>query len=268
MKRTLLGLTALTSVVGTGSVGVFYAHRIFVPAATAQSEPQELASEMNPVPIPLAATPVESAQSADDATGGNVPNTAPAVDNRYANYPSSPIQSPPVDETASVEPSPPAGGEDMPAAREGDPFAARHRGGARANRYPERPASAEAPDTPAVDETPAEDAATDNQDEPQQLADPQPGTVDRFGRRIPAAGDPRRREQPSNNSPFDRRGAVETAQDAGPQDGGDTESDNRVTEEPVVESQSPADDQPATDQGTGRPGDPQLSGSQGADADN
>ncbi len=250
MKRILLGMTALSSVVGLGSVGVFFAHDLLVPATAAQStseesEPPVAARDVAPTPIRLSSAPVEEPAASRNPFGGRRAQPEPYAEKNIR------------DDVAVDRPEAAAdlGGGDIPDARDladgenqlpatraADPLALRPRPGASNSRYAEQPASAEIADADA----PADDPLiADAPIESRPAAAPAKRTVDRYGRPRTAAKASQAIEEPAADE-----------QPAEPEDRQSPAND------PPIESSddAPAGADDAT--GTGRPGDPRLSGSQ------
>ncbi len=231
MKNVFLGLASLSAIVGVGSGGVFFAHRMLgaKAAAEAPSDPAEPTRDMSPKPIPLASddspapTPNPFQSPSQTAASDDIPNAD------QVGLASGAAQ-------GGVEPESRYGNTDGGSA---DPFARRRPAMPEEPRYPTRRTSAEVP----VDDTAADRYASDAQpadDEPRQL---EPSPTDR---QIDRFGDTGTRQQSGDDIPP----AEQPADD--PSNGGTQEP------EPLAADDSAAD----SGEGTGVPGDPQLSGSQ------
>jgi uncharacterized repeat protein (TIGR01451 family) len=254
MKRILLGVVALTSAAGLTAAGLFYAQGEWskgVPADgdTAQA-PATLPRDLTPTPIPLSNESAgETGPSSDPfarAAGGQ---RVEVSEDRYAAARQLPSAD---DETAGEIPDASAiqpSQEAMPATRSAEPLAMRDRT-RRTSRFAERPAAAE-----VVEGEPGNAAAESSanaETEPRSLATPSLGErVDRYGRPIA-----RKAEAPAND-------AVEPADPSdnpSPDERPLNPARPEITDPPA--DNAPLEDPSSTDVGTGRPGDPQLSGSQ------
>ena len=250
MKRTLLGVAALVGVVGLGSVGVFYAHQVYTSAAQAQDDtaqaPQTLPRDLTPMPIPLN-NPSQDDQRAeqDPIVRPGKPQRVAMVEDRYA---SSQRLETTADPAASEIPDAneiPTRADEMPATRSADPFGSRQQPAA-TPRYAEHPTAAEMPEREPV-EDPQPDP-TGAEAEPRPLAVPAAtGRVDRYGRVIATEKDsPTQQKASEGGPPADEQPSIPPRQAA---------------IDPPAESPT-LDETPRSNEGTGRPGDPQLSGSQ------
>ncbi|HEX3727981.1 MAG TPA: hypothetical protein VHV08_17135 [Pirellulales bacterium] len=237
MKRILLVCLALVLVAGAGSAGAFFVHRALESTATAEpagtqaidSAPRDL----TPVPIPVAARqdePQTDALPPDSATP--VPQREEydrAADSRAA------ARRPSRDEDDIPDADQlPAHENPSPGDQPSDPFTPREPSARASSRYAEQQVGAEIAEPEKADE-PAQAAP--------EVSDETP-PVDRYGR--PAAVPQAARAEPQPTAVENQSDEAETA-------GQDSSADA-----------TPAADDPqaASDEGTGRPGDPQLSGSQ------
>jgi uncharacterized repeat protein (TIGR01451 family) len=252
MKRTLLGVAALTGVVGLGSAGVFYAHDRFASNSPA---PSELEQAEVPPPRDLTPQPIPLAQHQEQE---NVRERAPnpfhrpvgpqrvvASQDRNGNYKNqadadgdAPADEIPRADTAARE-------DEMPANRSADPLGLRRQPG---SRFAERPVAAEMSVPEGADESePAADAEPAD-DEPRRLPTPAAPAVDRYGR------------------PMARREAPDEVTEDIPQADPQPPANPPYEPAPIITGQPPdtsaSDESIAPAEGTGRPGDPQLSGSQ------
>jgi uncharacterized repeat protein (TIGR01451 family) len=237
MKRTLLGLVLLSGFVGAGSVGVFYARRMLTSPAATQAEsdqaPVASARDMAPTPIPLAGgTQDDRGPAANPFSRSGQPRAVAISEDRGA-YGNNRGRDPTSNEI------PDAGDGEMPATRSADPFGLRERTAASTSRYAAQPAAAELPEAESTDDAPAEQTTPDAEAEPRRLLVPVTRPqADRYGR--------------ANAVP---RNEPESADDQG-----------SVAEQSTVELRpepaAPVDEPADSSDGTGRPGDPQLSGSQ------
>jgi len=259
MKRNLLGVAFLLGIVGLGSAGVYAGRKFLAPAAPAATDvAAEEAAEASTVPTPIRLAPREEAPpQANPFARGAAPRELPAaardvppVHDRYADArqavadESTPAEIPDASELAgNVEP--------VPVTRAADPFGARRRGAVQETAYAERPVAAEIPDQdmPADVDPQALEAEPEPQPTPRRLGRAGNGrSLDRYGRPVAA-------EEPQAVEP-----ALEEPRAAEPQ------AEEPVVEEAAVEPEPVAvaggADAADADEGTGRPGDPQLSGSQ------
>ncbi len=254
MKRILLGLVALTSVVGVGSAGVFYARDVWSKRAAADGDtaqaPNTLPRDLTPQPIPLPTEPAPEAIAASDPFGRGGGASAARVEmgeDRYANTSRTAAvesEAGEIPDASEIE----ARRDEMPATRSSEPLAYRDRA-RRGGRYAERPAAA----AEAAEEAPIELSATENREagqegEPRAVASPSLGRqVDRYGRPMASKNQaPVREDEPEE--PQDTPPAVERPLRP------------EVTDPPADDA--PLEQAAAGEEGTGRPGDPQLSGSQ------
>jgi uncharacterized repeat protein (TIGR01451 family) len=242
MKRTLLGLAALFLVVGIGSVGVYATHRLWTPSAKAANELVEspVGSSRDMTPIPLArGTEYEQTPATDPFVRRSRPAESMAVsDDQYEGTSGAQSQ----DEIPSA--SEVAVSEEMPATRAADPIELRQRPAGSASRYPEQPAVAEVPETQQDDATPVDEPTPAVEEEPRRVRSAVVNRqVDRYGRPLHNKLIPDRKQESAADGP-----TVDHAQPV--------PADGAVAASPATESQPP------TDEGIGRPGDPQLSGSQ------
>ena len=244
MKRTLLGMTALFGVVGLGSVGVYSAHLYLAPQTSVAQE-QEPAPFVSARDVPLTPIPVASSSlDADERTSARplpgtgrpsrrFPDQVPATENQLDSVAADDIPDAAAERT-----------EAMPATRSAEPFGSRQRMGRGNSRFAEQPVAAELDEQEA--DASVQGPTLDN--EPRRLS-PVPVTepaepVDRYGRPAPARRTPRDIPEATSNARAEEPAAADEPQVA-------------ATTNPTELS---APDE--TDEGTGRPGDPQLSGSQ------
>jgi uncharacterized repeat protein (TIGR01451 family) len=289
MKRTLVGLLALSSLVGMGALGVYYAqHKLSAQAVAAPPEKpaREQAADLTPIPIPIANRaeqgPVQPVAAADEPPGAANPFVAQsgAAPDRYppqADPPreiDEPATSPPreLSTTAAADEIPDAralaidDGPQQPArtTRTADPYAEQPAG---EGRYAAQPAAAEV----AEEEQPA-------QAEPETQAEPEPASADRGeprrlgpedgenanNREAQDAANPLRSSGESRLQPppAARRSAPEPFPDQKPaaERNAPTEVVPDAPRRMVDERQPLAGENPG--EGSGRPGDPQLSGPQ------
>lgn len=256
MKRTLLGAILLVSVVGMGSVGVYYAHPLLTASLSPPAEADEPApapSDDTLTPIPLSAASQESTGPQEAASGAANPfarssqpvDSGPPTD-RYGAVVSPDNDQAPAEIPDAREISP--AGDEMPSTRSEEPLELNDRSPARRPRFAEQPTSAEeiAPaeaDEPSMTEPPA--------DAPRPLAPREPeGDVDRYGRSSATRRSPLRRQEPLAEQPAAEQPVEEAA--------------TSTADEPATEPADVATSDPpaASAEGTGRPGDPQLSGAQ------
>ncbi len=251
MKRTLLGVAALLGVVGLGSAGVWYVQHAYTSSAPPQGEPEQgsatSARDLPLTPIPLAAPNQDAASSQSDRVGRS--ERARRVVVAEDRYTDSRRQRLADDEpTASEIPNAneiPARDEAVPAPQGGDPFGS-HERSAPAPRFAEQPTAAEVPAQEEVDHSPSDAPADTREPEPRRLEAPAAlAPVDRYGRAIAGARNSRDQQEPGG-APAENQPALGLQQEA--------------TDGPAVAV--PADNSASADEGTGRPGDPQLSGSQ------
>jgi uncharacterized repeat protein (TIGR01451 family) len=286
MKRFLLGITVLSCVVGAGAVAAFYGHDLLAKPGKPKTETApaaaDVARDLTPKPIPLAAAADISAAQPVGATNpfsGGIPGAnhhepiADARDGRVAvdRY-GRPLQHAP-DDTSAVDDEEPldasategdippadqlaADDPAMPATSAADPLGLRDADTDRElpverdDRYPERTAAAEVTE-------PAETSDADTADPaaPRALAPPPArGAVDRYGRPLPAGPvqDPTEdATAPSDDDPAAGKltpvAPVQPPRAAAP-----------AAADPDDTSAAPA----SGVEGTGRPGDPRLSGAQ------
>ena len=258
MKRTLLGMVVLIGVVGLGSVGVYYAQPLLTSSAPATSEPEpnaEAAIDTSLTPIPLAVQPQDASVTPDNPfRRSNGPQTVAVAEDRWAESQPQPTN----DRTTSGD-IPDAGeiasDDDTPSpARNAEAIGVGNRAAA-GGRYAEQTTSSETSDSDAADETPAdtseepatadlstsESRAAAATHEPRRLAAPAgEGNVDRYGRPIAQA-----KGAASSKEPADHETPVEPS-----------------AAERLPSAEKTTDEGADTEVGTGRPGDPQLSGSQ------
>lgn len=170
MKRTVFGVLVMSSLVGVGSVGVYYAQGKLAPQATAaatDSTPVDRVHEPQPIPVGRQVPPaavaqdpygesssqqvvaVEDRYSADDGPrpapaaapipADEIPDADQAVSDRYASYEAVPAAA-----TTPADEIPPA--DQVAAAPSASPFSAGIPDSAAASpRYAEQPAAAEEP---------------------------------------------------------------------------------------------------------------------------
>ncbi len=264
MKRIVISVLALGGLVGGGSAGVYFAHEKFLAAATTGSpsdEPEQVPPprDMRPMPIPLAnATAAETPQRANPFRSASAERVT-AEDRYPARRTAYETSEEAADTAQTIERD-----DDQMPGQGGDPLGLRDR---QQDRYADtaRPDEAAAADEPAReaeptgDDGPRELSAVEDRDAAQAEADSEPRTlgetptepaVDRFGRSLNAAP---AAVQPARDEARDaRRGDVrdEPTGDVAPQ----------FDRKPASSAQ-PAEVAP-TEEGTGRPGDPQLSGAQ------
>jgi uncharacterized repeat protein (TIGR01451 family) len=251
MKRTLVGLSVLMGLVGGGSAGLYYARPMLLtklgwasqPPAETAPEP-EMPAEAALSPVPLSAPSDAQGTTTNPFARAAAPQvtTPPANVDRYGNPASLTLTSGQQQLTDDIPDASELGttvedrATEVPATRTDSPFVASRRGSAR---Y-EEPASSDAP----VEEEQTTDTATEPaaiEPEPRRL---EPRESDDDGARY--------REPLSA-----RRSGRATAQ----------EPTEELAEEPDTPQTEPASDPPAEESGgdelgTGRPGDPQLSGAQ------
>lgn len=228
MKRIFAGTVLLSSIVGVGSAGVFYARGYFAPAAPAANE-TEVADEGVPreaVPIPL---------SGSAATGGNPfarqQQTPPAPVDRYAEpqptlATAEPAEIPDADQTMAAPPA--EAPRTLPRARIAD------------TRYAEQPAAAEVPAEEPLEPADSPELAPAPLAAPIENEPAEEEPVDRYGRpasRQAIRGQAAEPEEPAEAEP--------------PRDFRDSVPDTQPAEEPE-----------ASTEGTGKPGEAHLSGSQ------
>ena len=241
MKRFLLGALALVAVVGVGAGGALVAERYLPSTSSPETAAAEIVSapprDLTPMPIPIARRP-ETAPGADDPFVARTSRSESKAD-WNANYEAEPAT--PAAEAANVEPdSTAAPGEgDIPDADQlGGAIDDRSQANSVPSRYAARQVAAE-----VVEAEPA-DAPTDAPaaaDEPRRAARTSAGgAADRYGR--PSS--------PPVASRYQNQQDEEQAEQ--PADAADAEPVRNRVEEPA----------PLNDEGTGRPGDPRLSGSQ------
>ncbi len=247
MKRTLLGLAALFLVVGIGSVGVYATHRMLMPSNEAPTEPEQasIRSSRDMTPIPLARRAEYEPGAASDPLASRLrPAQNVAVsDDRYeaVSDARSRDEIPDADEISA--------NERMPATRAADPFGRRQRSATPGSRYPEQAAVAAIPAADPGDSSGADEPTLAAEEEPQRVGvSTVKRQVDRYGRPLPDRRILDREEEPAAGEPAATEPAADDSQ---PMPAGDAPSVRPLS-----------DSQPAADEGTGRPGDPQLSGSQ------
>ncbi|MBI3838693.1 MAG: DUF11 domain-containing protein [Planctomycetia bacterium] len=244
MKRTLLGLTALILVVGIGSGGVYFAHRILTPAQT-PDEPEQapIATSRDMTPIPLARrAEYEQAPASDRFAPRSRPAESVAVSADRKEWVADARAQDDIPNANDI-----AADEDMPATRTADPFGLRQRSAASGSRYPEQPAVAEIPEAEQDNASQTDQPAPATEEEPQRVpTSAVKRQVDRYGR--PLERIRQREQEPAEEGPP----VVEPVAD---------DSQQAPTGDARAVSTS-SDSQPSSDEGTGRPGDPQLSGSQ------
>ncbi len=288
MKRTVFGVLVMSSLVGVGSVGVYYAQGKLAPKAnsTTETDTPDDASARVPKPIPV--TRKATATSAPRAIDpyANEATQVVASGDRYqpADYAQSPVRSAaariPADDTPDVDQladdryapydaTPAAAAEpavsDIPDADQvaavpsPSPFAGREPGSAiPANsnpRYADSPATADYADEPAAE--PAYAAPADSYSTaPRHLTGDEAAPGE--------AGNPLRTDFDSptphaTQTPSDRYGdEAFPAEQGAPQP-----YDNFAAEAAAVPlaGSAPPETEPVSE-GTGRPGDPQLNGTQ------
>jgi uncharacterized repeat protein (TIGR01451 family) len=240
MKRILLGFAVLTGAVTSGAAGVYYFRPLISPAPAAGPEAQAATTtSAEPTPIRLSMPPRQD-------TAGNPFAAEPQAVVRVDRY---------------ADDIPPAGdvaleATEVPATRAANPFAA---GGAAAenSRYPERTTAAYEAES-AVEEAAAVDVEPRRLETPAragraELSAPQ-AVDDRYAQ--PAADEPQPATEPAAEPAADVPAEPAPAEEA-PLEAAPAEA------EPVAEPAAPdAQEEQPTVEGTGRPGDPQLNGSQ------
>jgi uncharacterized repeat protein (TIGR01451 family) len=246
MKRFFLGALALVAVVGVGVGGALVAERYLRAASTADSEEaQPLAAaprDLTPTPIPVASRQ-EPISESDDPFVGRTARAASKTDWNVNHDVESPVTRP-ATEPLDVQPAG-SGPEQRAAQADGDIPDAEPLGGAsddrsearaRSSHYAERQAAAEVTEAEPADAS--ADVAATVQDVPAQ-------GVERYGRTAP-------------------QGTASRYQRPVAEDSSGAAIDPR--EQPVAASEPERDrgEEPAAldDEGTGRPGDARLSGSQ------
>ncbi len=244
MKPILLGGSILAGVVGLGSAGVYFARPLLTAAVPAVAESQQVsASENTLTPIPLSAAQQMPAPDANPFARSNPAERVAVADDRYT--------------TANVH----ANGDDglqndipdatmeMPATRTPDAFGLRDRP-ASASRYAEQTVSAE-----SIEPEPEAEDAADNLapvDEPRRLTSAGDESADRYRQPL---DDTSKTPADENESPADEPTPAEPLEEEPL-----SVAPRQAVEPPVIEP--PAEEAAESDEGTGRPGDPQLSGSQ------
>jgi uncharacterized repeat protein (TIGR01451 family) len=261
MKRILIGVMALTTVGGLGVGGAYFARRAMT--SEAETQPAELqavedpARDLTPTPIPIARHEDQQPRGGNPfASAGRVPepDSQPSDEGGAAEQTA--------DQARELEiPDAEVAGVDR-----ADAVAPRTRSADLHARYPERQTVAQA----------AEPTADEAADEPQSSEPRTAATsrtsrgVDRYGRPIenaPTSRAARIEPQATNDPPADepqatprRRGPV--ARRAAPpvaQEQVEAEDTGEPASERPVKDNNP---QSQNEEGTGRPGDPRLSGSQ------
>jgi uncharacterized repeat protein (TIGR01451 family) len=252
MKRILLGFAALVMTVGVGSAGVYVAH-VWMPQApvadVAEQGPVATSRDMTPIPLsrradydqPAVSEPLAARTRDVEAEPVAVQRYQPAVDPRDV---------PPQDDIPNANQI--AASDDGAGIR-----APRQRLASGEPRYAEQPVAAQLPEADPTDGSLADEPVA-AEDEPQRIAvSAVKRQVDRYGRPIAAPRNRLRAEEATVEEP-----AAEepVAEDPSPQESAADEPQSSVENAPS--DNSPGDIQPSTEDGTGRPGDPQLSGSQ------
>jgi uncharacterized repeat protein (TIGR01451 family) len=242
MNRTIVGVSALAGVIGFGSAGVYFGHDTLFPSAPAPQAaqlPDEIAPrDMLPTPIPLGTRNQREPDGRANpfARAAGAERVAPA-DDRYSQRRAAPESDIPDANEAAPDEGP------MRATRSADPFGLRDKSAP--GSYPERPAAAELPQADDSDQTPDAQVAED-ESEPRALPNA-PGSrlVDRYGRSTAPAETNTPESNPADEEPAARRPSF------APQDTSEAPAALTAAVEPA-----------SGEEGTGRPGDPQLSGSQ------
>ena len=267
MKPFFVGLTVLSSVVGLGSAGAYYGHHLLSgPAPAVADTPADVGPrDLTPAPLPLAAADAQEMPKANPfgrtvARVETEPDAEPAAAagevDRYGRQSTAAAKHAAADEPLEDDPqlpgpspgddipvaNPAADAGQMPAETAADPLGLEERipvgprGAKPAGRYPERPAAAELPEEEAKEPT-AEPRAL--RPEVARSAD-----ADRYGRaQAPGA-------VPAGEEP--------AAPEAEPQPLATRQQFAPAAVQPEPTAEEPA----ATAEGTGRPGDPRLSGAQ------
>lgn len=245
MKRTLLGLAVLSGMVSAGAAGIYFVRPLVATAAPAGVDAQATPAEgAEQTPVRLSMPPQQNAAGNPFAAE---PQRVAPVD-RYAD------DIPPASDLALEA-------TEVPATRAANPFAA----GAAAvenTRYPERTTAAFSEAEPAVEDVAPLDAEPRRLSIPQQkLAEPEaPQAADQRYQQ-PIDQEPLPAEEPTLEAPRDTLPADEAPQEETPAE----PEPVAETPAPVPADATPADTtpaEPAEVEGTGRPGDPQLNGSQ------
>lgn len=277
MKRTVFGVLVMGSLVGLGSVGVYYAQGKLAPKAQTtaaadeaaiqdarnrQPRPIPVSRQAAPLPVgdPYAAEPVAAAADryqAEDYPAATVEPTTPVAADEIPDADAAAMHE--VSQAAAVEPADddiPDADQAVAAAPSAGPFAARETrpGGQPANsaRYAEQPVGAAAIEAPISTAAVAGAAIAA---EPRRL-----GTS-------PSQPDAAAAQPPVGNTQFDQQAPAQTASSHKGDQGFPAET---VEEQPYPGEQVPAAAPLAAaaagaetaSQGTGRPGDPQLNGTQ------
>jgi len=243
MKRTLLGMTALFGVVGLGSAGVYTARQYLAPKAPIAQE-QESAPPISARDVPLTPIPVASVEA--DVQERVTARPLASAGRPSRRFPDQIATNDEPIENVAAEEIPDAlaeRAEAMPATRSAEPFASRQRMARGASQYPEQQTAAELEEPEA--ETSAAGPELDPVEEPRRLS-PVPADqgepVDRYGRPVATKKTPR--AIPAAPAALEEPAAIEEPQE--------------IADANTAEDSSGSD----SDEGTGRPGDPQLSGSQ------
>ncbi|MGD9719808.1 MAG: hypothetical protein AB7O59_01165 [Pirellulales bacterium] len=263
MKRFLLGVTVLSSVVGLGATAAFFGHDLVAqraPQVAAVVPGATPARDLSPKPIPLAdaAAPAGAANpfaGAGDAAGEvhavhQVADETQPADAEMAVE--DPAAEPQADDQFATEGLP----SDIPPA---DQIDAQDTAPGTRDSYPERTASAQEPADVA------DPADVDAPAEPRPLSSaPARGSFDRYGRPLPvqaaapAAAATVEAAQPPAAEGIARQSTEPQVPSAVPIEAGAAEP---PAVEPMQDTALPANAAPGTE-GSGRPGDPRLSGAQ------
>ena len=306
MKRFLLGVTVLSSVVGVGAVGAFYGHELLSqpapPDAETKIEPIAATKGLTPTPIPLAEVEPEPAPVTTNPFAGQpvevAATQAAATDAAYADPSPEDLYAEPTDMPAEAQaaatdmPADPLGAEvtesDVPPADQLDPaadtLAAVPADAARelepvpqessryadpTDRYAEQTASAEEPITAADPSAPAGEVQPQQEaTEPRGLEPVPPrGSYDRYGRPLPEAASPQPATTPTTapaDDDFPSNDIAPPNTDT-PQEAlapGEPQQEFAQTAPSAFEPAGGAAGMAQLAEGTGRPGDPRLSGAQ------
>ena len=240
MKPILLGSSILAGVVGLGSAGVYFARPLLTAAVPGAAESQQVAVAETLTPVPLGAAP------ANPFARSNPPQRVAVADDRYttANTHAG------GDDGLQNDIPNAAGVEEMPATRAPDAFGLRERPAT--SRYAEQTVSAETIEPEAADESagelePVDEPAPATSNEPRRLTASNTDTsADRYRRPLDEENVAQGAEEPTLAEPVEEQPEATAPRE--------------TIEQPVIDP--PAEEATESDEGTGRPGAPQLSGSQ------
>ncbi|MEX0677555.1 MAG: hypothetical protein WD063_10800 [Pirellulales bacterium] len=284
MKRTLFGALVMSFLVGLGSFGVYYAQQKLAPKAVAAASPEERepdeSRDLTPIPIPIANHAEQTpALAPADAPGAGNPFAGRAGEREEAvadRYQTTDDRGTAVDEPAAGQPreiaddsaaseipnaDQVAGHNDpTPGTPEADPYSEPATNDP--SRYAAQPAAAEAVDEPQAEPAvarPTPKKPDANGGEPRRLAPADSGAQNDANHQPP--GNPLRGQTGSRDEqqPAEKRYAAEEFPDA-PAADQPRNQDSHPRADLIDDTASFA--QPGSNEGTGRPGEPQLSGAQ------